>query len=190
MSNTNTVTKNKESELDQAMKLQEMTLEQLQERATQLGVELQSDDKTDLIQAILDKTEEVPEDAVEGHLVSLHSKTDDAVATIRKVRNIIATNEAAKKYVRVFRKNQDGNFFMTRMPGCTLTRENLNKILEITSPLTDGSQDEILKDVTANPEKYEMALVRKRARNAKTQQVMSFIMLYVRKIQKVAEQAF
>lgn len=175
------------------LELAELNMEQLREQAELRGVKLKSTDKAGMIDELISASVESPTEAQPGVLVSLHSRTDEAKALIKKVRNIMVKNEEGGKTFTLFLKNREGTFYNQKgMPGCRVSEENIDKIWAILSPLPDGSQDALLKDFRANPSKYEQPLlvrvVRKQSEGPRD--TTSYVMLYLKLKQKLVEETF
>lgn len=180
------------NQVDRALRWQEMSLEALHQEAEALGVTLQDQaEKADVIDALLNASTEIPEQAEPGHLISLHSRTDEAKALVLKARNIIVQNEQAGKTHSLFLQNREGNFYkQTNVPGARCNPETLARVLEIASPLPDGSQNALIADLKAHPENYETPLVVRMRRKNADDSYSSYCMIYCKKKQVLAEQAF
>lgn len=185
-----TATKTNTNQLESALRFQNMSLDELRVEAERLGVVLQTTDHGEIIDQLIAASVERPEKAEAGILISLHSRDAEAKETILKARNVIVQNEQAGKSFSMFLKNQEGSFYTQRAAGCRISNERLNDVLRIVSPLPDGSQDATLKQLRAAPESFEdPVLVRLRRRN-QDGTYSSYVMLYLKKRQKLAEQNF
>lgn len=186
-----TAIKNEQSNtLESALRFQEMSLDELRTEAVKLGIQLQTTDKADIIDALIAAGVQQPATAEAGFLVSLHSRTDEAKATIIQARNVILKNEQAGKVFSLFLKNQEGSFYTQRTAGCRLSPERMDDILAIVSPLPDGTQDAVLAELKATPEKFEQPLLVRLRRRNQDGSYGSYVMLYVKRKQKLVEESF
>lgn len=177
-------------ELENALRFQKMSLDELRVEATRLGVVLSTTDHGEIIDALIAASVEKPATAKAGTLVSLHSRDERARDIILRARNVILQNEQAGKTFSLFLKNREGSFYTQRAAGCKISLERLQDVLSIVSPLPDGSQTEMLTALAQNPEQFEEPiLVRMRRRNDDGS-YSNYCMLYVKEKQKLAEQSF
>lgn len=187
---TATKTDSTTNDLESALRFQEMSLDQLRVEATKLGVALQTTDHAEIIDALIAASVAQPVTAEAGMLISLHSRDDKARNTIISARNVILQNEQAGKTFSLFLKNREGSFYTQRAPGCRISMERLSDVLDIVSALPDGSQGQVLKDLVSDPTTFEEpVLVRVRRRNDDAS-YSSYIMMYVKRKQKLTEQSF
>lgn len=189
--NTNT-NQNNDSDVERALRWQEMSLEDLHSEAEKLGIELKDQaEKADIIDALLSASTETPDTAEPGVLISLHSRDDSAKALVLTARNIILQNEEAGKTFSLFLQNKEGNFYkQTNVPGARIQPATLQKVLAIVSPLPDGSQSEVLAELRSNPSAFDEPLVVKMRRRNADNTYNSYVMLYVKRNQKLVEQTF
>jgi hypothetical protein len=180
-----------ETVLEEALRFQTMSLDELRDEANRLGVRLEKGAaQSEIIDALIAASVEQPATAESGILVSLHSQTEEARNLIVAARNVILQNEQAGKTFSMFLRNREGSFYTQRAPGCRLSMERLGAILDIATPLPDGSQEEALTGVQEHPEQWENPLlVRVRRRNSDGS-YSNYVMLYLKKKQKLAEQSF
>jgi hypothetical protein len=178
------------NDLEAALKFQEMSLDELRAEAAKLGVKLQTTDSTEIIDQLIAASVEQPATAEAGMLFSLHSRDTEARNMILRARNVILQNEQAGKTFSLFLKNREGSFYTQRAPGCKVSPEKLAKIMRIISTLPDGSQTQVLEELETNPGAFEdPALVRLRRRNDDGS-YSNYVMLYVKRKQKLVEQSF
>jgi hypothetical protein len=118
-------------------------------------------------------------------------KTESAAQIMRKARNKILANQKNKMFTTLFQKNREGNSYTRRVPYVRLTLQNINKVLDLTSPLSDGSQDQVLKDFRQDPSQFqEPMLILKRSLNRDGSTGL-YVMLYLeRKEGETVEQTF
>jgi len=185
--NENTATKAWVNDLE----LASLTTEQLREQARLRKVTLTSNDKADMIDEIISAGVEQPTAAKAGSLISLHSRTDEAKALINAARNVMTKNEAGKKTFTLFLQSREGQFYNQKfVPGCRVSPERLQDVIAITSPLPDGSQNELLVDVVEHPEKYEEPLLVRLPRRNQDGSSAQYVMLYIKLKQKLVEEKF
>lgn len=187
---TATKTNTNTSTIDDALRFQEMSLDELRAEATRLGVALKTTDHGEIIDALIAASVEQPATAEAGMLVSLHSRDERAREIIVKARNVILQNEQAGKTFSLFLRNREGSFYTQRAAGCKVSMERLGDVLSIVAPLPDGSQQESLTSLQSDPSAWEdPILVRLRRRNDDGS-YSNYVMLYLKKRQKLAEQSF
>lgn len=191
MASTNTQTSTS-NDVERALRWQEMALDELHAEATKLGIELtEQADKASIIDALLNASTEVPETAEAGHLISLHSRDQDAKELVLKARNVIVQNEQAGKTHSLFLQNREGNFYkQSNVPGARCNPETLARVLNIASPLPDGSQNQLIADLKAHPESFEQPLVVRMRRKNADDPYSNYVMLYCKRRQVLAEQTF
>jgi hypothetical protein len=178
------------------IEMQSWEQDQLLAKAKELGVQVEeSADASDVIAAIVDAqttAESVSTSPEVGHLVSLHSRNDDAKALILAARNRIHANTDANRRAKLFLQDRNGNFYNRQAEFVRVSRERMDQVLSIVTPLPDGSQDELIQEYRDNPETFQdPLLVRLRRRNGDKETFGHYVMLYLRKKQaQLAEQVF
>lgn len=196
MSNVAINENNPEDTMNQVLALQEMTAEQLLAKAEELGVELQETaEQSEMIDALAAKISNDAEPEVEtevehGSLFSMHSRTDAAKALIRRARNKVYANKEAGVEFDLFVKNRNGDSYQRRAPGVQLRQQNIEKVLDLVTPLEDGSQDEMFAEFKASPENFRPPVLVLITRRTQQGTYPSYIMLYLRRNQENLVETF
>lgn len=141
-----------------AFKLQKMDLSELQAEAIKLGVDLKTDDKAKLIDAIISSSVTAPSSATAGILIPLHSRTEEAKNMVLDARNRALSNREAGSEIRLFQKNFKGNFYERTVPGVHMKNETFARFVEHAANPLEGQQDEI-DAALEDPESFERPAV-------------------------------
>lgn len=194
--NTNIV-RNEVDPFDQIIALQQLNFTSLKDKAAEVGAKIsETMDQGEVIDAIVAKMTEAPDSETEmkvehGHLFSLHSRTDDAKHLIKNVRNYILANREAGVWFNLFLKNRDGDSYSRRVPGVRCTPGNMKSVLDIITPLPDGSQDKILNEFKQDPSSFKDPVLVMMRRRTKYDRYMNYVMLYLQRRQEdIIEQTF
>lgn len=188
----NTKTNPKNDVFDAALKFQEMTLEQLRSKAKEMGVDIQSNDRSEVIDELIAASVKLPEEAKPGFLVSMHSRTPEAAELVIDVRNRILSNQQAKVRKTLFLKNSKGASYTQSAPGIRITTpEGLKRVLDILTLTPDGSQEAEIAALRETPELFETPWLVYLRRTNSDGSARNYVMLYVkRKQDEIAEQTF
>lgn len=176
--------------------LVKLPIEELRVRARDLKIEVSGDeDVAELVGLIIANTVAAPgELAKPGVLVSIHTGNQACRDFVLRARNVIATNEKGGFNQRCFLQNKEGSAYTKNYPGVVLTEKTFKEMLNIgcLSPLPDGSQAQLLTDLTDKFDSFEKVLL---VRVGRMQIVdgkklfNQFVMLYAEVRQEVIEQA-
>jgi hypothetical protein len=189
------------ADLSRDLELSNKSVQELIQLAEERKIKLTATDKAGIIDEIIAASVEVPAEAEVGQLISLHSRDEKAKKVIAAVREVQMHNERAGVNFTLYLQTKEKVPYSQRVnQGAEVSRENLESVLHCLTPLKDGSQDALIKDIKANFENYKLYLVRvKRKSNqprpgqrlAPGEQAMAnYVMLYVEKKQKLSKKTF
>ena len=165
---------------NQAVRLQKMDLTDLKTEAKKLGVALtDTDDKSELISAIIAAGTSGEGSLEPFVLIPLHSRTKEAQELILRARNITLENEAAGQRIRLIQQNQDGNLYTRQVAGTYLKLETFKQYVDTCAVPFEG-QETVINDLMDRPEEYEKPAI---VRIFKTQNGArrTYMMLAIRK---------
>lgn len=167
--------------------LLEVSLEELKNRAKELGVEIAEKDKAEIIEAVIEKTASMnttsasAQEIQPGVLFALHSRDEEAKELIQQARSRIVANELANRRFQLLLRNKEGEMYTRTVPGVRVSEKRLPAVLRLLVLPPGGAQNEELNNFRENPDQYEQpVLVRVRRRN-KDGSTGNYVMLYVRK---------
>lgn len=177
------------TDIEKALALQDMSLQELLAKAKALGVKVSSTEKQDVIAAIIAGASD-QQVVRNGYLVALHTRDDRALAVVKKAQAAIVQNrDAGQRMLELMLFNpKTGEHYTQRAFGAKIELDSVNipDLQHACSLAGDGElnqkQNEVIRKFQEDPSAFaELAVVRvQRQDQNNPQRTNNFVMLYIR----------